>query len=432
MRINNLKTAASAATLAIGTMAATGAMATDGFFQYGFGARHKALGGAGTAAAWDATAMSINPAGLVHAGNELDLALSIFVPDRGFTGSGGPGFTPSGSVDGNETKGFPIPNVAYSRPMGENGAFGFSLYGNGGMNTDYAPVTNPACGSAPFPAPNGVFCGGNAGVNLNQAFISVGYAHDFGQWSFGIAPILAVQYFEGKGLLAFGGVTSDPTALSNNETEYSTGLGVRIGAEVEVSENVRLGASYQSEMDMSKFDKYAGLFADQGDFDIPQNLNIGIAADVTPNLTLMFDYRWLNYEGVNAVGNATTVPLPFGSTNGPGFGWDDVDSYKFGAEWRRDDEWTFRAGFSTGNNPIGPEDVTLNILAPGVTEQHFTGGFEKKFGDRHALEMGVMYAPESTVSGIEVTPQGPNPGHTIEIGMTQYEVTVGWKINFDK
>ena len=58
--------------------------------------------------------------------------------------------------------------------------------GNGGMNTDYAAVANPTCGTGPFPAPNGVFCDGEAGINLIQLIVSAAYAHDFGNWSVGV------------------------------------------------------------------------------------------------------------------------------------------------------------------------------------------------------------------------------------------------------
>ena len=140
-----------------GLLIAGTASATEGYFQNGVGARHKAMAGAGSADAKDATATSINPAGLVHADHELSIAASIFIPDRGFTGSGGPGFTPVGEFDGNETSFFVVPDVSYARPWGENGAIGLALVGNGGMNTDYAAITNPACGPG-----NGVFCGGKA------------------------------------------------------------------------------------------------------------------------------------------------------------------------------------------------------------------------------------------------------------------------------
>ncbi|MGV6801513.1 MAG: OmpP1/FadL family transporter [bacterium] len=431
MTKSTLKLAASAIAVTM-TMGLSGAYATDGYFLNGVGARNKALAGAGTASSTDATAISTNPAGLVHVGNELDVSLSLFRPDRGYTGSGPGGFTPAGNIEGNESENFFLPNLAYARKMGENGTFAFSVSGNGGMNTDYAAVSNPVCGTGPFPAPNGVFCGGETGVDLQQIFISAAYAQDHGSWSWGVAPIFAVQLFEAKGLAAFGGVSTNPAAMTDMGHDRSTGLGVRLGLEIEASEGLTLGGSWQSEISMSEFDDYAGLFADAGTFDIPQTFNFGVAADMSDNLTVMVDYRWINYEGVNAVGNSSSIPLPFGSANGPGFGWDDVNVVKVGVEWEQSDEWTFRGGYSNGNNPINSSDVTLNLLAPGTVTQHFTAGFEKEMPGGGAFEMAVMYAPEETVSGIEVTPSGPNPNRTIEIGLSEFELTAGWKFDFNQ
>jgi long-chain fatty acid transport protein len=424
-----MRLAASAAVMAAVAMTTTSAWATDGYFQNGVGAKHKALAGAGTASVTDATGISINPAGLVHAGDQLQVAVSLFKPDRGFVGAGGPGFTPTGNIEGNETDIYLIPNIAYTRRAGPNGVWAFSVSGNGGMSTDYAAVANPACAGPGLPAPNGIFCGGEAGVNLTQLVISAGYAHDFGNWSLGVAPIIAAQTFEAKGLAAFGGVSSDPANLTNRGTDTSFGYGIRLGVEMEASENLRLGASYQSKLSMSEFDNYRGLFADQGDFDIPQTFNVGVAADMTDNFTMMLDYRWINYEGVGAVGNLSSVMLPFGATDGPGFGWKDVSVVKIGAEWKKDD-WTFRGGFSKGNNPIESPDVTLNVMAPGTAAIHWTGGFEKRLASGNAFEFAIMYVPEETVTGIEVTPAGPNPGHTIQPYLSEIELTASYTFNF--
>ena len=153
---------------------------------------------------------------------------------------------------------------------------------------------------------------------------------------------MAIQAFEAKGLAAFGGFSSDSTKLTDNGLDTSVGVGIRLGVEVEASETLRFGASYQSKLAMSEFDDYAGLFADQGDFDIPQTFNVGVAADVSPTVTVMLDYKWINYSDIGSVGNSSSIMLPFGSSGGPGFGWEDVDVWKLGVEWRRDDEWTWR------------------------------------------------------------------------------------------
>lgn len=405
------------------------ASATEGYFQNGVGARHKALAGAGVADVNDATAMALNPAGLVDAGHQIDLAVSIFAPDRGYVGTG-QGFTPSGNIEANETEFFLVPDIAYARPFGENGAIGISLDGNGGMNTDYPAVANPACAQPGMPATSGVFCGGEAGVDLTQAFVSVGYAHDFGDFSIGVAPVLAVQLFEAKGIAVFGGVSSDPTALTNNGHDTSTGIGLRVGGKFNVTDTFRIGAAYQTKINMSEFDDYAGLFAEQGDFDIPSNFQVGAAWDVAEQLTFMLDFRHINYEEVASIANSGTAMAYLGMDGGPGFGWQDVSAWKLGVEYRGDNGWTWRAGASANDNPIDENNVTFNIFAPGVVTEHYTAGFEKALGDHQAVQFALTYVPEETVKGIEVTPFGPNPYQNIELRMDQLEITAGWKWTF--
>ncbi|RZV41833.1 MAG: hypothetical protein EX271_07180 [Acidimicrobiales bacterium] len=251
-----------------------------------------------------------------------------------------------------------------------------------------------------------------------------------GNFSIGIAPIFGFKMFEATGLQAFGGATLNPAALTNNGADTSTGFGGKIGFEYEFSEQFRIGGTYQTKIAMSEFDDYAGLFADGGDFDIPSSIQAGISADITPDITVNLDYRHIKYSDTPSVSNSSRIMLPFGSPDGPGFGWDNVDVIKVGAEWRANDKWTLRAGYANNSQPIDGDDITLNLLAPGVVTNHFTVGGEVAVNDRNSLEFGLMYAPPESVSGIEVTPQGPNPGHFITAKMNQFEATIGWKLKF--
>lgn len=408
-------------------LAATSAHATEGYFANGTGARNKGVAGAGAADSRDATAILLNPAGLANLKeDEIAVALSLFNPNRDVTVTGGPGFLPAGETKSNVDV-FPIPNLAAAFKVGENGTLGFAISGNGGLNTNYSAVANPACASPPFPATSGVFCGGKSGVNLIQMFVSAAYAHDFGNVRVGVSPIFAYQRFRGRGILAFGGVSSNPAALSDNGQSSSTGFGARVGVEVEPTEGFRIGGSYQTKFNMSRFKEYAGLFEGSGNFDIPSSWQIGVAADITPQFTVMADWRRVNYSDVPAVSNPSTTPLPFGSAGGPGFGWRDVDAYKFGVEYRPNDSTAIRVGYAHNTQPITGSDVTVNVLAPGVVQDHFTAGASFPISDGVDLELALMYAPDDGVSGIEVTPAGPNPGRTVNIQMNQLEATFGVK-----
>jgi long-chain fatty acid transport protein len=421
--------------LALATFAGSEAQATEGYFQYGWGARQGALAGAGVADSRDAMSLTLNPAGLVDAGRQFQFGASLFMPYRSYTASGTALIAP-GSFDSGSNI-FAVPNIAYSSPIDANSAWGIAVYGNGGMNTEWSGMSNSTGYCQYLGSKRGVYCGGNAGVDMMQAFVSVGYAHRFGAFSVGIAPVAAVQRFRGSGLDAFSafGLSSDPSNLTNNGYSYSYGGGVHGGVEWSVAPNLRLGFSGQSPIWMTKFSKYSGLFADGGNFDIPANLTAGVAWDATPSLTLMADYKHIFYGSVASIANSGAINGygVLGLSDGPGFGWHDIDIVKFGAEWRASPVWTFRVGYAHNTNPIKSTDVTFNILAPGVVTDHITGGFAYKASANSTLEFSAAYAPSHSVSGPERLgpPSGATPGSSIELEMHQYQFTLGYTYNFD-
>ena len=422
--------------MALASFAAGEAQATEGYFQYGWGARQGALGGAGVADSRDAMSLALNPAGLVDVGRQFQIGASLFMPYRSYTATGTLLIAPGSSDSGSNI--FAVPNIAYSSPIDADSAWGITLYGNGGMNTEWPAMANTTYGCGLLGGKPGVYCGGNAGVDMMQAFLAVGYAHRFGALSVGVAPVVAIQRFRGSGLNAFGlfGLSSDPANLTNNGYSYSYGGGVHGGVEWSIAPNVRLGFSGQSPIWMTKFDKYSGLFADGGMFDIPANLTAGVAWDATPNLTLMADYKHIFYGSVTSIANSGLITGPgvLGLSNGPGFGWHDVDVVKFGAEWRASPVWTFRIGYAHNTNPIKSTDVTFNILAPGVVTDHITGGFAYKASANSTFEFSAAYVPSHSVSGPEslVAPfPVPTPGSKIELEMHPYQFTLGYTYNFD-
>lgn len=424
------------AVVALGVALPSAAGATEGYFQHGYGARHKALGGAGAADGRDPTTISLNPAGLVHSGNEVTAAVSAFSPRREFEGGLAPGFTPAGRVE-SDTNWFAVPNLAASYRLAPNpfvDVIGVSIYGSGGMNTDYPGSTPGVFAALAIPGASGIFGFGPLGVNLEQALISVAFAKSVAPGiSVGVAPILARQQIKIRGLGAFAGNSIDAAAVSNTGTDVTWGVGVRGGIEVALAPSIRVGVAGNTPIWSEPFDKYRGLFAEQGDFDIPASIQAGIAVDVTPNLTVLADYRRIWFGSVASIGNPSTNILQgnlLGADDGPGFGWDDVDVVKLGVEWRTSPDLTLRAGYSYASNPISPRDVQFNILAPAVVQHHLTAGFEYRLDKAWSVEVAGLYAPENTVIGGELPPPLGNPAHTIEISMYQFEATLGVKYKF--
>ncbi len=417
------------ATSILASLWASAALATEGDGLAGFGATQTALSGSDVADTTDAMSLALNPAGLVDAGQQFDFGLSLFSPQRGYTTNGATGFVaPEGATSRNSL--FPIPNIAYSQPIDDTSSWGVAVYGVGGGNTLFDAITGgPSC-----PVPGfGIYCGGKSSVNLNKVFMSLGYAKRFGNVSLGISPIFAIQQFsaEGFGAFAAGGASAFPADMTNRGFDYNYGGGVRVGAEWHATQTLRFGVAATSPMWMTKFSKYRGLFADQGSLDVPGDVTVGFAYDVLPTLTLMADYKHVFYSGVPAIHNSSRIPQLFGSSGGPGFGWSDVDVVAVGAEWRPTQALTLRLGYEHNTNPLTGRDITLGLMAPGITTDQFSGGVSYAINQNSTIQLAGYYDPRNTVSGIEVTPGGPNPAGIITAHLSEFQVTLGYAYHFD-
>jgi long-chain fatty acid transport protein len=399
------------------------ASATNGYFAHGYSIKNKALAGAGTALPLDSMAASTNPAGMVFMGDRIDIGISFFNPNREYTVKGNPsglgfGFKP-GTYE-SDSKWFIIPSLGGNWKLDEKSSLGISIYGNGGMNTDYD--TNTYYDSSVS----------STGIDLMQLFIAPTYARKlYPKHAVGISPIFAYQSFEQLGLQTLGGYSSNSEHIANNGHDNSYGYGARIGYLGEVLPNLNFGASYQTKIYMSRLEKYEGLFAEQGDFDIPANWTVGLAFTATPDLIFVFDVQQIYYSDVNSVGNPMLPNLTnskLGNDGGSGFGWDDMTIYKAGVQWKSSPDWTWRAGYSYGKQPIPDSEMPFNILAPGVIEQHATVGFTRTIGTNQELDFALMRAFSNSV-------KGPNklevPGQqTIELKMDQWEISAGYSWKF--
>ncbi len=440
------------------------AHATEGYFGIGYGARHKALGGAGLADPGDATIAAINPAGIVMVDDQLTLSVSVFSPRRSFTATegntvnlgGGPfplNTLPVGQYD-SERNFFFIPNFSWTKRVNQGlvDTLGVTVYGNGGMNTTWPDMPGStfcrllASGAfGPGTAAGtgtGAFCFGAMGVNLEQAIMAVSFAKKLGNVSIGVSPLIARQQIELDGLGLFAGLSTRPGNVTNQGVDVSWGYGIRAGVIVDVSPNIRVAASAASKMYMGEFNKYSGLFAEQGDFDIPAHIQIGVSVDVTPNLTISADYKRIWYSQIASIANPSTNiynctqtatggvgPGCLGADGGAGFGWKDVDIFKIGAEMEVSDTLTLRAGYSYNTNPIGSRDVMFNVIAPGVVQHHFTAGAKMKVTENLDLELSGMYVPSNSVRGTELDKNFGGTvfpvGNTVDIEMYQWEITAG-------
>ncbi|MEA3276816.1 MAG: outer membrane protein transport protein [Pseudomonadota bacterium] len=475
------------------------ALATNGYFAHGWGTKSKAMAGVATALPQDTLVSATNPAGMAFVGTSLDLGVAFFSPSkRGYEANDdfavdpttgfptGPFVTP-GRYDSDKDW-FVIPSFGYNREIDSRSTIGVSVFGNGGMNTDYRdrpvwenfaaapnqlavpdpslappgtiasptgllftatnppmPVTDP---NAPPPPdgpnvnPGGVFTATTpTGVNLEQLFIEVPYTYKFadGKQSVGIAPVFAVQSFEAKGLQPFKAASVSPDKVTNNGKDWSYGFGLHVGWYGEVNDQLALGLSYRSKVWMTDLDDYKGLFANDGEFDIPAMFNLGVAYKAKPNVTVAFDYQHIFYDEIEALSNSndndispcfspgTKPAFCLGGKDGLGFGWDSMDIFKLGVRYDHNEKLSFMGGVSYNTEFSSGRQALFNVLAPATVRWHLTAGATYRHSASDAFNLSLAYMPKEELSG---TSPSITQSQTGSIYMEQWDIEVSWSHHF--
>ncbi len=478
-----LKRALTSAALAA-VLASPLAHATNGYFKIGAGAQNRGMAGAGIAYGQDGIAAAVNPASIAFVGSRIDAGVEVFKPKR----DGRLDATGMGGVDSDEksrSNKFLLPSFGMTKDWSNKITLGLSAIGNGGMNTRYgdANTGNGNIYSTAFGAAIPGFVGnlilggadpGNTmanaaalganpnnspalGINLAQLLISPTIAYKITpNHSIGFGPVIGYQAFRAYGLGLFQGLSSAPGKVTNNGNDSALGLGGQIGYQGNFGV-FSFGLMGRSKIYMDEFDDYAGLFAEQGDFDIPATFGGGIAIHFSQKLTLAADVTRILYGDVKAIANKGptadelfnafaagltngdpvlppgafgTVAKPLGSDNGWGFGWDDITVYKIGVDYAYSTQWTLRAGFNYAEVPYDADQAMFNILAPAVVEKHATASFTYNPTPNNEFTVTYMHAFEndlkSTYQGT-----GPNAAFSYTASNKMYqdaiEVAYGWK-----
>ena len=341
------------------------AMATNGYFGNGYGIKSKGMAGAGVAMPLDAMDATINPANMVNVGSRIDAGLTWFSPRRQYTASQPTQQLPPqafqlipGTFE-SDNEDFWIPNFGWNHMIDDVSSVGITLAGNGGMNTEYKNVTFP--GNPPG-FPTGTYYAGDAGVDLMQLATMVTYARKVSeQVSLGVTGIYAYARFKATGLGSFAGFSTSPSNLTNKGYDTAGGFGVKVGITGDINDAFSLGASYQRKINMGEFEDYKGLFAEQGEFDIPSTSSLGAKFSPAEQHAILLDYQRINYTDVAAISNPLLPNLGMfqmgdasgciGGSNGACFGWEHLIVYRIGYQYDAGN-WLARAVLSTNDHTI--------------------------------------------------------------------------------
>jgi long-chain fatty acid transport protein len=424
------------------------------------------MGGVGVAYGVDSLSIVANPANIVNTGMRGDMGVGLFNAVRhaavGSNAQQDPSVNNAGfGFDGATTSDrnwFVMPEMGMTMNLSENLHVGMAFAPNGGGSTVY-PTDFFSYNALTIDAPGS---GATLGGELMQLLVplTVGYKINENH-AVGAALDLAAQRFRMYGLGSFKTfsstfgvpISADFAHLTNNGFDYSYGAGLKLGYLGNfLDDKLSFGLSYTSRTYMTKFDKYKGLFAEQGDFDIPANYGVGIAFKPKKNLVFAADINRIEWSSVAALGNRGpgTSPKPYpgpgqnnalsgvpslndastatGNDRGMGFGWVDQTIYKLGVNWGVNERLQLRAGLNYGKTPILDDQLTFNTLLPVTTEKHYTVGFTYKATDELEITGTYMRAPETS----QHSPNDrQNVVGSVDIGMKQqmFALSLGWVLD---
>ena len=396
------------------------AWATNGYFSHGYGTASKAMAGAGTALPLDTLSAATNPANMFHIGERMDIGISLFNPKRGYEADANGGAIPPGKHDSDKNA-FLVPSFGRNWILDDKSTFGVSIGANGGMNTSYS--SNPFRNFGPSTNP--------AGIDFSQLFVGATYARRLSdRHTLGITPVLVLQSLKVEGLEPFTGLSVHPNDVTNRGRDWSVGGAVRIGWLGEINDRLSLGASVQSRGYMAKFDKYKGLMAEAGDFDLPPQLNLGLAWKFSDTATGVVDYQRINYGDIKSLSNSNDYlfapPNNLGGDDGLGFGWDDVGILKLGVQWEYSSRLTLRTGYSYASDAISNEESLFNLLAPAVVKEHLSVGATWRYDKHSAINVAFT-------RGLKKSSDGTNPNVAPQTGslyLSVNELEISWSKSF--
>jgi long-chain fatty acid transport protein len=317
-----------------------------------------------------------NPALISQTGDSVNVAWSMFMPDRKLDTTGAGGFGAFGSDQSSDSKAFGIPQVSFTSKINDQVSWGIMAYALGGMNTDYRTGPFPGAGQTQPQS-----------VNLQGMIVAVPFSYAFNKdITAGASVLFGYESLTTRNLFGLG-------SFGGTNEGSATGYGLKLGLDWKLADGASLGAVYQPKMSMdeiSYFKSFLGQFGFTGDaaLTLPAQYGLGGKFAVGKDIDIVADILYYQWSGVDV--------FDF-------FGWEDQTVYKLGAEFRTSEKLALRVGFNYGKSPIqggnsavgGSMDAAFaNYPFPAISETHFTLGLGYKMDKNVTLNAYYLYAPE--------------------------------------
>ncbi len=339
------------------------------------GAKAAGMGSTGVAYSQDSLAGAYNPAGIVDVEDRIDFGFG-WTRERGNIEIKPP--IKNNTEDSGDS--FESPVNFFNGEFGINKVFSTCFCNNYwdwaiglvGYNQDYLKTS--------YKKPISFLGTTKAGLEYIHEIISPVISLRLNQChAIGISLDVHFQRIRVNGLqeLAKDNLSIFPQDVTNKGYCYSSDIGVSIGWKWEVMEALTVGATYHSKTSTRKFNKYKGLFAEEGQIHIPERYALGLAYQYLPNSTFTFDVEWIQWQEIKSLHNSIEnlkKKQKFGSNEGPGFGFRNQIYFGLGLDYGINENWTIRMGYRQTNTFLKNTQTTLNILTCNTVESYLTLG----------------------------------------------------------
>lgn len=366
---------------ALTILASFDANATLAIFEHGSGIKSLGFGGISYAGIDETTALSANPSQAIAVGNRFDIGVDMLRVSGGAEILG----NAAGPDESFQFKSnyYPIPQIGLNMRAGKDWAFGVTAFA-AGLGPIYPQ--NPYARFA-GPDDDGASASGQTSLKIGGLSLIAAYAVDPDN-SLGLSVNLQHQWLSVEGLLPFAAVSETPSAVSNQGPHISYGMSATIGWTGKLTPWLEAGLSYRSKAIQLRIEEYRGLLPDQGKLEIPAIFGGALIARPAKDWRLGFEYQHYAFQHSNGFGNGIdrlAAGRPLGSTNGPGFGFNNLNAYKFGAEWQATPAFVVRGGFIYSTQLLSKHNILLNQQSPGTPQFHLTVGSTWTVADVHEL-----------------------------------------------
>lgn len=247
----------------------------------------------------------------------------------------------------------------------------------------------------------------NPGLGFERQLLTSGVFQELGgSGLLGVEAIMAYQSYGSSrlGMMSMG----NPTDLFETShgfqpyQESAYGTGVRLNVSSPLAGRVRVGAGFQSRIDMEEFAHFRGVYASPADFDIPARASFDVAFQATERTSLNVSLERVMYSDVSAF-PSRLLPARFlsllGDSTSPNFAWDDLTVLKLGYTWSNGKDTQWRAELSSRSTPNPTSRSLQQALNNELADHAMLVGFSRKTGDTGRFNLNAAYAPADYIFG---------------------------------